>query len=1004
MKLSGKVLILVYCSLFLSRVPAHCGEQPGPCAEIISTGVICKQPGKYMGWPSITQTRSGELLVVFSGMREAHVCPFGITQMIRSSDLGQTWSDPETINNTPLDDRDAGILETGQGTLLVNWFTSLAFDREKIYERNPSWRSHAEKLGEETRAHWLGNWTRRSTDGGRSWEEPVKQLVSAPHGPIELSDGRLLYVGTGYVQDRKIIGVEQSLDDGQSWQLISTVPMGSGDDVTFAHEPHVVELSDGKLVAMFRYNPVDHAQSYLRQSESYDGGRSWTTAHPTGIWGYPPHLLELKNGLLLVSYGVRREPYGEKACISRDEGLSWETDKEILIRGALSSDLGYPASIQLEDGSILTVYYQEDKAGEKTCLMSTRWRLREEAFPPLPQAPQKAPSVLTPESVRLKYRNPGLIVDLGVGLWANPIPVDWNRDGDMDLLVSTTDKPSNGLYFFENKGNNLFGPGRRIAEGKKQMTVSWPEGKMVVCTPGKLYEDFRNETFNRPVGIAYKQTFHSGRANQWKYADYNGDGVLDLIIGVSDWRDYGWDDAFNKEGKWTNGPLHGFVYRLINHGSNEKPDYGKASKILADGQPLDVYGKPSPNLVDWDLDGDLDLICGEFLDRISFFENTGSRTEPVYAAGRFLQLNGHTLHLELEMPEVVVFDWDQDHDPDIIVGKEDGRVLLIENRGMDYQGLPLLAEPVYFKQRAAYVKCGALSTPCSFDWDGDGDEDIIAGNTAGFLEFFENLDGGDPPTWAAPVRLKAGGQTFRIMAGADLSIQGPAEAKWGYTVPFVADWNMDGLPDIVLNSIVGKLICLPNIGNRSHPVLGEPKALKVDWQGSPPKPAWNWWDPEPGELVVQWRTRPLVLDLNKDGLNDLVVIDHEGYLSFFQRKMGEEGLVLMPGQRIFYDDQGKLLQLNSKKAGGSGRRKIDLVDWDGDGDLDLLANSKNVELYRNISGQGRFKFQFEGDLSSVLLGGHSTSPTTVDWNKDGIPELLIGAEDGFFYYLPGENP
>ena len=194
------------------------------------------------------------------------------------------------------------------------------------------------------------------------------------------------------------------------------------------------------------------------------------------------------------------------------------------------------------------------------------------------------------------------------------------------------------------------------------------------------------------------------------------------------------------------------------------------------------------------------------------------------------------------------------------------------------------------------------------------------------------------------------------------------------------------------------------MGTRTQVVLADPQAVKVDWQGNAPKPKWNWWDPEPDELVVQWRTRPLVLDLNKDGLNDLVVIDHEGYLSFYQRKMGDKGLVLMPGKRVFYDDKGNLLQLNSKEAGGSGRRKIDLVDWDGDGDLDLLANSKNTELYRNIGNEGEFVFQHEGDLSSVLLGGHSTSPTTVDWNKDGIPDLLMGAEDGFFYYLPRNIP
>ena len=365
--------------LFLAIASLNWIGGTGQYAEVISTRVICKQPGKYIGWPSITRTGSGELLVVFPGNRDAHVCPFGITQMIRSTDKGATWSEPVTINNTPLDDRDAGILETKNGTLLVNWFTSLAFDKEKHYDRNPSWKRHADKLGEETKKYWTGNWTRRSTDGGRSWEEPVKQLVSSPHGPIELSDGRLLYIGTASIDDEKIIGVEQSADDGKTWHLVSRIPIDHEDDIAYLHEPHVIELTDGKLLAMIRCSGGP-GNPFLRQSESYDGGMSWTTSHVTGVLGYPPHLIRLNNGWLLVSYGDLREPFGEKACISRDGGKTWETDREIMINPAMNSDLGYPASVQLDDGSILTVYYQVDKEGEKPSLMSTHWRLAEFAF------------------------------------------------------------------------------------------------------------------------------------------------------------------------------------------------------------------------------------------------------------------------------------------------------------------------------------------------------------------------------------------------------------------------------------------------------------------------------------------------------------------------------------------------------------------------------------------------------------------------------------------------
>ena len=109
-----------------------------------------------------------------------------------------------------------------------------------------------------------------------------------------------------------------------------------------------------------------------------------------------------------------------------------------------------------------------------------------------------------------------------------------------------------------------------------------------------------------------------------------------------------------------------------------------------------------------------------------------------------------------------------------------------------------------FARRAAVVHNGAVhwgdcGAEEGVDWDGDGDQDIVSGNTAGYIEFFENLSGPGvaSPKWAAPRRLEAGGKTFRIMAGENRSIQGPVEAKWGYTVLNIADWDGDGLPDIV---------------------------------------------------------------------------------------------------------------------------------------------------------------------------------------------------------------
>ncbi len=608
---------------------------------------------------------------------------------------------------------------------------------------------------------------------------------------------------------------------------------------------------------------------------------------------------------------------------------------------------------------------------------------------------------------RLSYNNPGLIVDLGVGLWAIPLPMD--GDGDNDLVVSTADVPYNGVYVFENDSSDVFQPAVRLGAGKRNITVSYVDGNPQVTVPGILFKNFQESLFDEPVSIPYEQDFYAGRTNQWKYGDYNGDGNVDLIFGVSDWREYGWDNAYDSEGNWRNGPLHGYVYWAENIGDNQYPKYDKAVRIEAGGEPIDVYGCPSPNLVDWDADGDMDLICGEFLDKLSFFENTGSRQQPVYKEGQYLKADDEVIRMELEMLQVTVFDWDQDNDPDIIVGQEDGRVALIENKGMGEDGLPLLAKPKFFKQKADKVKCGALVTPCSIDWDGDGDEDLICGNTAGFIEWIENLDDGNPPKWDAPKRLKADGEVIRFMAGENLSIQGPAEAKWGYTVPYAADWNMDGLPDIVVNTIIGKVVWFENTGTKRNPQLTGPKSISVEWEGNPSKPEWNWWNPKPGELVVQWRTRPVVLDLDHDQVNDLILIDHEGFLSFFKRVKKNGELVTLPGKRIFKDKEGNDLNLSAGRAGKSGRRKIDFVDWDDDGDLDLLINSprtspqqtRNIAYYENVSQEDdEIVLKYHGDITPDRLEGHSTSPTTCDWDGDGMPELLVGAEDGFFYYYP----
>lgn len=626
---------------------------------------------------------------------------------------------------------------------------------------------------------------------------------------------------------------------------------------------------------------------------------------------------------------------------------------------------------------------------------------------------------------RLKYNNPGLIVDLGVGLQPWPLPMDYDGDGDNDLVVSCPDKPYNGMYFFENPGGDakmpVFKPAVKIGLGTKNIQVSYVGGKSRLLKPAEELVDFRNTGFKETTEIYSGGKIHATegriRAKQWKYCDFEGDGDLDLIVGIGDWTDYGWDNAFDAQGRWLRGPLRGFVYLVRNYGTTAKPAYAAPEKVRADGQRIDVYGMPSPNVADFDGDGDLDLLCGEFLDKFTYFENIGTRRRPEYAKGRFLAYKGKPITMDLEMIVPVAIDWDKDRDVDLVVGQEDGRVALLENTGRVVEGIPQFLLPKFFRQEAEYVKFGALVTPCAFDWDGDGDEDLICGNTAGYIGFIENLNGGDPPKWAGPKYLETDGKVIRIMAGPNGSIQGPCEAKWGYTTLSVADWDNDGLADIVVNSIWGKVVWFRNGGGRGKPQLEAARPIEVDWTGKAPKPEWNWWSPDGKSLATQWRTTPAVIDLNRDGLNDLVMLDHEGYLAWFERIKRAGRLILLPGKRVFecedvsaFDNKhnpqkktGGLLQLNAGFAGKSGRRKLCLVDWDRDGRIDLLVNSQNVNFMRNVSmDESKYVFRDMGKVGDRILAGHTTSPTVVDWDTNGVADLLIGAEDGYFYYL--KNP
>ncbi|MDD2709930.1 MAG: sialidase family protein [Verrucomicrobiae bacterium] len=353
---------------------------------------IISKTTSYHGWPTLGRRPDGGLFLVYSGGREAHVCPYGRVEMMRSGDGGVSWSTPEILANGPLDDRDGGILVTHNGSILVNWFTSLYWQKvlgegggggfAPSPGRAAEWEEIRRRITPDVVRREMGLWMIRSIDGGATWSGKYPSVVNSPHGPVQLSDGRLIHAGKACVDElpdpcenahAEAIGVAESRDDGVTWQWLASIPTSPGHEARLYCELHTVEADDGRLIAQIR-NHNKRAEGETLQTESGDGGRTWSVPHSIGVWGHPSFLTRLRNGNLMMSYSHRRKSLGNQVRISADRGETW-SEPLILSDDADLTDFGYPSTVELDDGTFLTVWYERSASNPSAVLRQARWKL-----------------------------------------------------------------------------------------------------------------------------------------------------------------------------------------------------------------------------------------------------------------------------------------------------------------------------------------------------------------------------------------------------------------------------------------------------------------------------------------------------------------------------------------------------------------------------------------------------------------------------------------------------
>jgi hypothetical protein len=359
-----------------------------PSIQVLETKIISLDPENYHGWPTLARRRNGQLVLVCSGGRESHVCPFGRVEMMTSDNNGQSWTWPRVLLDSAMDDRDAGVLETAKGTLLATSFTSLAYESSFLQaekkkpgdkgawpaDRLRKWQAARDRLTVEQRHAELGQWLIRSTDGGVSWSARYPTIVNSPHGPCQLADGRLLYAGVELWGKERRVGVCESTDDGVSWRWLSAIPARPGDSTAAYHELHGVETADGRIIVHIRNHNKPNENETL-QTESTDGGKTWTVPRPLGVWGLPSFLTRLRDGRLLMTYGYRRDPGGNQARLSLDAGRTWSEPLSISA-DATTFDLGYPSTVELADGTLLTAWYERMKDSPKAVLRQAHWAIK----------------------------------------------------------------------------------------------------------------------------------------------------------------------------------------------------------------------------------------------------------------------------------------------------------------------------------------------------------------------------------------------------------------------------------------------------------------------------------------------------------------------------------------------------------------------------------------------------------------------------------------------------
>lgn len=159
----------------------------------------------------------------------------------------------------------------------------------------------------------------------------------------------------------------RSRDRGRTWEYVSTIARHEDPKLAFG-ETSLYRTAGGRLIAWLRGG----AGLDIHTAVSEDDGMTWAPFRRHATYGYPQDAIRLESGNVLLTYGVRKAPRGVRAKLLSPECEDIDDVEEFFVRDdSATGACGYPASVQLADGNIFTIYYLTLRQGEPARISAT---------------------------------------------------------------------------------------------------------------------------------------------------------------------------------------------------------------------------------------------------------------------------------------------------------------------------------------------------------------------------------------------------------------------------------------------------------------------------------------------------------------------------------------------------------------------------------------------------------------------------------------------------------